>query len=364
MSGGDDSGEKIYDPTPARLEEARRKGDVPRSADVNAAAAYLGLLAALLALGAWSVDRAAAALMVFIDQPDRLMGLVLGPGGPGLSGAIVGEVAVALSPLFLAPFGAVLVSLFAQRAIVFSATKLEPKLSKLSPIANAKQKFGPTGLVEFAKATVKLTAVATALIWLLLGDIDAMIGAATADPRVLGALLADQLVALLIIASLIAVTIGGLDLIWQRFDHARKLRMSLQDIKDEMKQSEGDPHMKAQRRSRGEAIAMNRMLLDVPKADVVIVNPTHYAVALKWSRAKGSAPKCVAKGEGEVALRIREIAETAKIPIHADPPTARALHATVTVGREIAPEHYRAVAAAIRFADRMRRAARARGGAA
>ena len=119
--------------------------------------------------------------------------------------------------------------------------------------------------------------------------------------------------------------------------------------------------MKAQRRSRAEAIATNRMLLDVPKADVVIVNPTHFAVALKWTRAKGTAPVCVAKGEGEVALRIREVAATAGIPLHSDPPTARALFATVAIGREIAPEHYRAVAAAIRFSDRMRRAARARG---
>ncbi len=362
MSEGADSGDKAHDPTPSRIEEARRKGDVPRSADVNAAAGYLGLLAAVLAFGAWSVDRAAATLMIFIDQPDRLIGRVLGPGGAGLTAGIVGEAATALAPLFLLPFAAVLVGLFAQQAVVFSTSKLDPKLSKLSLVANAKQKFGPTGLVEFAKATVKLIAVATALFLVLMGDLDTMIGAATADPRVLGALLADQLVTLLVIVCLIAVAIGGLDLVWQRFDHARKLRMSLQEIKEEVRQSEGDPHVKAQRRSRGEAIAMNRMLLDVPKADVVIVNPTHYAVALKWSRAKGAAPVCVAKGEDEVALRIREIASTAKIPIHADPPTARALHATTTIGREISPEHYRAVAAAIRFADRMRRAARARGG--
>jgi flagellar biosynthetic protein FlhB len=160
---------------------------------------------------------------------------------------------------------------------------------------------------------------------------------------------------------MIAVAIGGIDLVWQRFDHARKLKMSFQELKEEARQSEGDPHMKAQRRSRAEAIATNRMLLDVPKADVVIVNPTHYAVALKWSRNRGTAPVCVAKGEGEVALRIRTVAGKAEVPIHSDPPTARALHATVEVGREIRPEHYRAVAAAIRFSDRMRQAAKARG---
>ncbi len=363
-AGGEDSGEKVFDPTPSKIEEARRKGDVPRSADVNAAAGYLGLLAAAVTAGAWSIDRAGATLMVFIDQPDRLAGLVLGPGGPGLSAAIIGAAAWALAPLFLAPAALVLVGLIAQQAIAPSASKIEPKASRLSLIANAKQKFGPTGLVEFAKAAVKLTAVAVALFLVLVGDLDRMVGAATADARVLGGLIGQTFVTLLSITCLIAVTIGGLDLVWQRFDHARQLRMSFQDLKEEHKQSEGDPHMKAQRRQRGEAIAMNRMLLDMPKADVVIVNPTHYAVALKWSRAKGSAPVCIAKGMGDVALRMREIAGVAGIPVHSDPPTARALHATVEVGREIAPEHYRAVAAAIRFADTMRRAARARGGAA
>ncbi|MBP7241944.1 flagellar biosynthesis protein FlhB [Amaricoccus sp.] len=357
----EDSGEKSHDPTPERLAEARRRGDIPRSADANAAAAYLGLLAAVLALGAWSVQEAAAVLMIFLDQPDRLVGLILGPGGAGLSAAIVSDVARALAPFFLAPLAAVLVSLFAQRAIVVSTSKLEPKLSKLSPLANAKQKFGPSGLVEFGKAVVKLLAIAAVLVAMLRDDVDAMIGAATADPRVLGALLAAELVDVLTAASLIAVAIAGVDLVWQRFDHARKLRMSFDEIREEVKRSEGDPHVKAQRRARAEAIATNRMMLDVPTADVIIVNPTHYAVALKWSRAKGSAPVCVAKGEDEVALRIREVAAIARIPVHSDPPTARALHATVKVGREIAPEHYRAVAAAIRFADRMRRAAVARG---
>jgi flagellar biosynthetic protein FlhB len=358
-SGG---GEKVFDPTPEKLAEARRKGDVPRSMDANAAAGYLALLAAALLFGAWSMDRAAEALLIFIDQPDRLMGMILGPGGPGLSGAIVGACLVALSPFLLGPLFGALASLFAQQAFAASSEKLAPQMSRISLLGNAKQKFGPTGLMEFAKATVKLLAIAVALFWLLARDLDAIIGAATAEPRVLGAILAETFVSLLIITLMISIVIAAIDLLWQRYDHARKLRMSLQEIKEEVKRSEGDPYVKAQRRGRGEAIAMNRMLLDVPKADVVIVNPTHYAVALKWSRAKGSAPTCVAKGEDEVALRIREIATTAGVPIHSDPPTARALNATVEIGREIAPEHYRAVAAAIRFADRMRKAARARGG--
>jgi flagellar biosynthesis protein FlhB len=359
--GEGSSGEKVFDPTPQRLADARKKGDIPRSADVTAAATYLALLVVVATAGGEALDRAASVLMVFIAHPDRLMGHVLGPGGPALSAAILGEALGELAPLFLVPIVAVLLSLFAQQAVTFSGEKLRPKLSRLSILGNARRKFGAAGLVEFAKALVKLAAVAVALFLYLRSDLDRMVGAATAEPQVLGRMILDSLLVLLVITCLIAVAIAGVDLVWQRFDHLRRLRMSYQDLREEAKQSEGDPHMKAQRRSRAEAIATNRMLLDVPKADVVIVNPTHYAVALKWSRAKRSAPVCVAKGENELALKIREIAVTAQVPIHADAPTARALHATVAIGREIAPEHYRAVAAAIRFADRMRRAARVRG---
>ncbi|NCM97925.1 MAG: flagellar biosynthesis protein FlhB, partial [Rhodobacterales bacterium] len=132
------------------------------------------------------------------------------------------------------------------------------------------------------------------------------------------------------------------------------------EMMDENKDSEGDPHTKAARRQRGYDIATNRMLEDVPQADVIVVNPTHYAVALKWDRAARRAPVCVAKGVDEIAARIRERAAAAGVPIHRDPPTARALHASVEIGQEIRPDQYRAVAAAIRFAEAMRKRARQR----
>jgi flagellar biosynthetic protein FlhB len=361
VSEGEDSGEKVFDPTPQRLAEARRKGDIPRSTDVTAAASYLALLAVCGTAGGYALVQAGSVLMIFIAQPDRLMGALLGPGGPGLSGAILLEALAALAPVFLVPIGAVLVSLFAQQAITFSGEKLEPKLSRLSLVANAKKKFGAAGLVEFGKGAAKLALVATALSLYLARDLDRMIGAATAEAAVLGGMMMESLGVLLTITTVIAVSVALLDVVWQQFEHRRRLRMSYQDLREESKQSEGDPYMKAQRRGRAEAIATNRMLLDVPKADVVIVNPIHVAVALRWSRAKGSAPVCVAKGEDALALKIREIAATAGVPLHDDPPTARALHATVAIGREIAPEQYRAVAAAIRFSERMRKAARARG---
>lgn len=358
--GANESGEKVHDPTPQKLDEARRKGDVPKSTDLTAAAAYLGLLLALFAGGGLLLDRGAGALTVFLAHPDRLEGLVLGPGGSGVAGAVMGEVALALAPVFLVPVAAIVIALIAQRAVTLAPDKLKPKASRLSLVKNAKQKFGPTGLVQFAKSVAKLVAIAVALALILRGEIGRIIGVVRAEPRIVGGMMGEMLMTLLVTAAAIAVAIAGIDLAWQQYDHRRKLRMSHQELKDEVKQSEGDPHMKAQRRSRAEAIATNRMLLDVPGADVVVVNPTHYAVALKWSRAPGSAPVCVAKGVDAVALRIRERAEAAGVPVHSDPPSARALHGTVEIGREIRPEHYKAVAAAIRFADRMRRLARER----
>ena len=360
--GGESSGEKSHEPTPQRLTEARRRGDIPRSADVNVAATYLGLLAVVMTVGDYTVRQAGSVLMFFLGQPDRLEGVVLGPGGTGLLGAIASQTGAALAPLFLAPIAAVLVSLIAQQAITFSSEKLQPKLSRVSILDNAKKKFGLSGLVEFGKALVKLMAIGAALTYYLMHDVDRMIGASTAEAGVLGGIMLQALVVLLSVTCVIAVSIAAVDLVWQRFEFMKRNRMTFQELREESKQSEGDPHVKSQRRHRAQAIATNRMLLDVPKADVIIVNPTHVAVALRWSRARGTAPVCVAKGEDEVALRIREIAATANVPLHSDPPTARAISATVEIGQEILPEQYRAVAAAIRFAEKMRRAARARGG--
>ena len=162
----------------------------------------------------------------------------------------------------------------------------------------------------------------------------------------------------LFIVVLISGAIGGIDAIWQHFEHLRKNRMSHKEIMDENKNTEGDPHLKQERRQRAMSIAQNQMMADVPSADVIVVNPTHYAVALKWSRLPGEAPVCVAKGVDEIARAIREKAIENGVPIHSDPPTARSLHATTNIGDQIAPDLYRAVAAAIRFAETMRKRAK------
>ncbi|MEO1423849.1 MAG: flagellar type III secretion system protein FlhB [Pseudomonadota bacterium] len=363
MADQDDpsGGEKTQEPSSHKLAEARRKGDVTRSTDLAGAAAYASLLVASAAMGTAIVTSAGGTLARVFDHADRLSGPLTGPGGPGLSGALVVEVLQPLSGLLLAPLAGASLCLIAQRAFAPSAEKLLPKLSRIDPISNAKQKFGLSGMVEFLKTASKMGLVGALVVVLLLSQSDRIIGASQADPATVVRLMGGLFIQLLALVTGIAVIIGLLDYAWQSFDHRRKLRMSHQELKDEAKTTEGDPQMKAQRRARAEEIATNRMMADVPTADVVIVNPTHYAVALRWSRKRGTAPVCVAKGVDEVALRIRTLAEQHGIPIRQDAPTARSLHAATRVGAEIEEEHYRAVAAAIRFADRMRRLARERG---
>lgn len=351
---GHDDQDRPFEPTPQKLQKARERGEVARSADLSVAAAYGGLVLVALAAGAASLAHLGTTLAVLVDQPDRIAPLLFDGPAAGPAGGILLRVATAAAPWFAAPALAVLLSILAQRGLVVAPQKLAPKLSRLSIATNARNRFGRSGLFDFAKAIVKLTLYATCLGMYLRARLPAIVAVAAAEPGVAVALLARLGVEFLFLVLLIAAGIGAIDAVWQHADHRRRNRMSRKEMTDEAKEAEGDPHMKQQRRQRAQEIAMSRMMAEVPRADVVIVNPTHYAVALAWSRKPGSAPVCVAKGVDEIAATIRRIAAEAGVPVHRDPPTARALHAGTGIGQQIAEDHYRAVAAAIRFAERMR----------
>ncbi len=355
----DDDGEKEFDASQKRLDQARERGEVPKSLDLNAAAAFAGLTLAGFVVGGTGVVSFGNAFMSVLGQADRLAPMVAQSAAAPL-GAIVVAFGLATLPILILPAVAVLGALWLQRAITFSPEKLAIKLSRISPMATAKQKFGVAGLVDFAKNSLKMCLIGLLLGLFLTTRSNDVIGSIYLDTATASALLMRLFLEFMLLVVLISASFGGLDYMWQLAEHAKKNRMSRKEVMDEMKESEGDPHVKQARREKGQEIATNRMLADVPSADVVIVNPTHYAVALKWSRTKGAAPICVAKGVDEVAARIREAANLAQVPIHSDPPTARALHATVNIGAEILPEHYRAVATAIRFAEKMRKLARAK----
>ncbi|MEO1677490.1 MAG: flagellar type III secretion system protein FlhB [Pseudomonadota bacterium] len=350
---------KPYEPSPKKLEDARKRGDIPRAADLTSAFAYAGFLLALGLAGAMTAGGIGALGTALIGQADRLAPLFL--RGPSLAptGEVLRSAGSALAPLFGVPMLLVLGALIAMRGIVVAPDKLKPKLSRISLISNAKQKFGVSGLVEFAKSFVKLIVYSAALGLFLASRVDELVSATALEPRQSSVLLGRLSVEFLAVIVAIAGVIGALDYIWQHAELRRRNMMSHKELRDETKDMEGDPHLKERRRARGMAIAQNAMLADVPDAAVVIVNPEHYAVALKWAPGDPGAPVCVAKGVDEVAARIREAALEAGVPIHRDPPTARALHATVDLGEEIAEDHYGPVAAAIRFADAMRARARA-----
>jgi flagellar biosynthetic protein FlhB len=254
----------------------------------------------------------------------------------------------------------VIAVLIATRSFAVTPDRIAPKLQRISPLATASHKFGAEGLMEFAKSTVKMGLVATILYLFLAARLEEVLATVYLSPAMSAAVLGRLTVEFLGLVLMVAVVLGGVDYLWQVHLHRQRNRMSRKEMLDEYKESEGDPHLKAARRQRAQELATNRMLADVATADVVVVNPTHYAVALRWDRAKGGAPVCVAKGVDEIARVIRERAAEHGVPIHSDPPTARAIHATVEIGQQIRTEHYRAVAAAIRFAEAMRRKARRR----
>ncbi|RWR47259.1 flagellar biosynthesis protein FlhB [Sinirhodobacter ferrireducens] len=357
MSEEDDS-EREFDPTPHKLEEARRKGDIVRSSEITVAAAYGGILLASLALGGRALIAFGDQAMVLLDQADGLSRQMLGGGGAVAAGVVARMLGPAMLWL-LAPAVLVLLALLAQRAIVVAPDKIMPKLSRIDPLGNARQKFGRTGLFEFLKSFVKLVVIAVILARFLSGKVAQIIATQEMGVQIAVGEMLRMLLDFLTLLAVIAVVIAAIDYLWQRAEFLRRNRMTRKELMDEMKQSEGDPHIRQQRRQKAIAIATRQMISEVAKADVVVVNPTHYAVALQWQRGSGRAPVCVAKGVDEIAARIREVAQKSAVPIHSDPPTARALYATIDIGAEIRPEQYRAVAAAIRFAEKMR--ARAKG---
>lgn len=354
MSGEDDSGEKPFEASKRKLDEARKRGEFPVSQDLVTSAVYLGVLGVAVSLATWSAVKGGAALIQFIDQPDILAISVFDLGGRHTIGHLIWEVSFASSAWLIFPLLMALLGAFAQGALVFAPTKLKPKLNRISPLNNAKQKYGPDGLFNFFKSFFKLSIFSTVLAVVFVSRLDDIL----IMPRlpILGAmsLTADLVFRFLISASVAVMAISMIDLLWQRSQFLRRQRMSLKELKDESKETEGNPYTKQARRQKAHDIATNQMLSDVPSADVIVVNPQHYAVALQWSRKSGSAPKCVAKGVDEIARRIRDAANENGVPIYRDAPTARALFDVVDIGEEIPEEHFRAIAAAIRFADAIR----------
>lgn len=354
MSQQDQDTDKSFDATPQKIQKAREKGEVVRSTDVITASSYLGFLVACVLFGSWSTQQIGSVLQAILTDADRLSELFFEGSAAVPSLSILTSVTQTISPFFALPIMCAVLAIFAQQAFLFTPSKITPKASRISLVQNAKNRFGRNGLFEFSKSATKLIIYSGILGAFIYDRIDIMIFAIQTWSVSVVQSMVRICIDFLTVILIISIFIGAIDWLWQNAEHLRKNRMSRKEIADETKESEGDPYLKLERRQRAQSMASNRMLTDVPQADVIIVNPTHYAVALRWTREPGSAPVCVAKGVDEIAAAIRRVAIEADVPIYHDPPTARTLHANVEIGSEIFESHYRDVAVAIQFAARMR----------
>jgi flagellar biosynthetic protein FlhB len=244
-----------------------------------------------------------------------------------------------------------------QHRLVWSGESLKPKLSKISPLAGFKRLFGKQAWANFIKGIIKITLLGAVMAVLLWPERHRLDGMVTADPSAI--LPITQSLSLQLLGAVVAIMafIAAADFLFQYRQWFERQKMSFQDLKQEFKDTDGDPHVKAKIRQIRESRVRKRMMAQVPSATVVITNPTHYAVALKYERGM-NAPVCVAKGLDAIALKIREVAGASGVPIVENPPLARALHATVDIDDEIPTEHYQAVAEVIGYVMRLNRAAR------
>lgn len=342
----EEAGQRTEAASDRKLEQAKERGEVPVAAETRNA----GLLAgAWLAGAALAADAAGGLLALVGDMLGEAGTLRLGPGTADDTGATLIAVAGLLAPALGLLFAAALVAGLAQGPFAIAAARLKPKWASLNPAAGLKRLFGPAGLANFGKTLAKLGIAIAAAWWALTPPVPVLDRAAAGlDAGELLTATGAAALRLLAAAAVLAAMLAVADQLWTRLAFARRMRMTRQETRDEHKDSDGDPLVKAKRRAaqRGRRA---RMMSAVPDATVVIVNPTHYAVALQYEHGVSAAPRAVAKGIDDLALRIRAVAEAAGVPVVEDPVAARTLHAVCEVDREIPPETYVAVATIIRY---------------
>jgi flagellar biosynthetic protein FlhB len=355
----DTAGSKTEEATPRKLEEARRRGDVAKSHDLPQFASLAGASAAVAICGGWMARNMANELAPFIAHPDAFN---LADGG-----AIeVGKKAVMTAlPLMLATFGAAAAAGAAgnliQTGFMFAPNKLAPDPSRLSLADGFNRLFGIDGFVQFGKSLLKI-GLTGLVAWIVLKPhLREFETLPTLEPVAILPL-SVTLVRALVMAVLGLLGAGAVvDWVWQRQRFLQRMRMSKEEVKEDVRQSEGDPHVRARLRQIRFERARRRMMQAVPNATVVVMNPTHYAVALRYVSGETAAPQCLAKGIDSLALKIREVAEQHKVPVVEDPPLARALYATVEIDQTIPREHYEAVAKVIGFVLQAANRRKARG---
>jgi flagellar biosynthetic protein FlhB len=355
MAEDNDDTEKSEDPTQKRLDDALKRGDVAKSQEVSTWFIIAGATLVLVSFSAQMGSSLQATLAGLLANSWRIP--ADGGGLIALTSRIGFEVMAAMGiPLFLLLLAAIAGNAV-QHRLVWSGESLKPKLDRISPLAGMKRLFSKQALVNFVKGLLKLLLVGSIMSVLLWPDRDRLESFITVDPAALLPIVLALSLKLLGAVVAILAFIAAADFLFQYQQWYQRQKMSFRDLREEFKQSEGDPHIKARIRRLREQRTRKRMMAAVPEASVVITNPTHYAVALKYQRGD-NAPICVAKGLDLIALKIRAVAKEHSVPIVESPPLARALHGTVEIDQEIPPEHYRAVAEIIGYVMKLRGQAR------
>jgi flagellar biosynthetic protein FlhB len=346
MSDTNDAASRTEEPTPRKLQQARERGEVVKTPDL-AALASLSAAAGVLALsGGWMSRNLMNALTPFLASPDAMS--FEGHGGV----QIMRNAMMAAAPAGVVMLAACAAGVFGnliQTGPMFSPDKLSFDFKKVSPVAGFKRIFGIDGFVQFLKSLLKVSLTGLLAWWVLNPHLAELENLAGMDPTVMLAFAADILRRLVFAVGAFLLMVAGADWFWQRQRFMQRMRMSKEELKEDFKQSEGDPHIKARQKQLRNERARRRMMQAVPTATVVVMNPTHFAVALKYEASETPAPLCVAKGMDTLALKIRAVAEEHGVPVIEDPPLARALYATVEVDEVIPPAPYEAVAKIIGF---------------
>ena len=356
MAEGADPESKTEDATPRKLEEARKKGDVAKSADVGQVLALAGAASVVLGAGGWFASSMAEQLVPFIAAPHQMLSTLDSGGGSRIAAQAMWAMAPFLGAVMLATIVGGAGGHLAQSGLIFTTEKLKPKWSMVNPLEGFKRLFGPDGLVQFLKTFLKLVAVCV-VCWLVLKPHTREIeNLAAMSPLALLPLARDLAVSLFMAAIVLLAATAGADFLWQKLRFAKRMRMTKEELKEDFKQSEGDPHVKAKLRQIRMQKSRQRMMANVPKATVIVTNPTHYSVALRYEPDQGDgAPICVAKGVDALAMRIREVAKAHGVPIVENVPLARALYAQVDVDEVIPKAHFEAAAKIIGFVFQSRR---------
>jgi len=356
----DDQDSKTEEPTSKRLAQAHDRGQVGMSRDLSLVVLLAASTAVFLLVLPWSLRPSYFLMRTMIEHPEDIdignqTAFIDMFRQLGLTMAI--SMAAPLAILSSAAIGSTL----AQTGLMWATDKIKPNWGIFNPMTGIKRVFSLQALVEFARGLLKTSIVSVAAYLILRPDVQRIELYIGLDPIMMMDILHDELLTLMVWILSILSVIGMIDYFYQKWTVHKSLKMTKTEVKDEYKNAEGDPHIKNHMRKLRVIRARKRMLSAVPKASVVVTNPTHFAVALHYEMGTQGAPRVVAKGADFIALKIREIAKEHEVPIIENPPLARALYASVELDEEIKPEHYKAVAEVIGFVMRLQRAGIGRG---